>query len=91
MTQDKIRKRATELLSELMQIDSLATSPGQRRKLKDARNYLQRAIDTGADAPLKLGSYYLWIVSEHIREVQAAKRKGVERAARRDKSDGDMV
>jgi hypothetical protein len=91
MMESEIRKRATELLSELMQIDSLATSPGQRRTLKDARNYLQRAIDTGADAPLKLGSYYLGIVTAHIHEVQAAKRKGAERAARRDKSDGDKV
>jgi len=52
--EDKVRKRASEILSELMQLDTLATSQSQRRKFKDARQYLERSIKTGSDTAYNL-------------------------------------
>ena len=83
MIEDKVRKRVREILSELMQLDILATSQSQRREFKDARQYLERAIKTGSDTALQLGSYHFVVVSTHIREVQEGKRKGAEIARRR--------
>ncbi len=68
-----------------MQLDTLATSQSQRREFKNARQYLQRAVETGSDIALQLGSYHFAVVSGHIREVQEGKRKGAERARRREK------
>lgn len=84
MIEEKVRKRAREILSELMQLDTLATSQSQRHKFKDARQYLERAIETSSDTALQLGSYHFAVVSGHIREVQEGKQKGAERARRRE-------
>ena len=72
-----------------MQLDTLATSQLQRREFKNARQYLQRAVKTGSDTALQLGSYHFFVVLRHIREVQEGKRKGAERARRRvNKNEG---
>ena len=91
MIEDKVRKRARELLSELMLLDPLATSQMQRREFKDAREYLQRAADTGSESALQLGFYHFAVVSGHVQEVQEGKRKGAERARRRKSRDGDAA
>jgi len=82
------------LHNDLVQLDSLATSQEQRRHFKDAREQLQRAMDTGSVPGLQLGSYFLAVVTMQIREVQDGRRKGAERAARRaartDRPGGDM-
>lgn len=89
MIEDEVRKRAQALLSELIQLDALVTSQIQRREFKHVHEYLQRALDTGSDTALKLGSYHFAIVSGHVREVQEGKQKGIERARRREnKNDG---
>ena len=88
MIEDGVRKRARELLSELMQLAPLATSQIQRREFKDAREYLQRAVDTGSDTALQLGSYHFSVLSGHVRQVQEGNRKGAERARRRESKDG---
>lgn len=88
MIEDEVRKRAGKLLSELNQLDALATSQRQRREFKDTQEYLQRALDTGSDTALQLGSYHFAVVSGHIREVQEGKQKGIERARRRQNQGG---
>lgn len=88
MIEDEVRKRAHKLFSELNQLDALATSQRQRREFKDAQEYLQRALDTGSDTSLQLGSYHFAVVSGHIREVQEGKQKGIERARCRQNQDG---
>ncbi|MEM7590588.1 MAG: hypothetical protein AAF383_03545 [Cyanobacteria bacterium P01_A01_bin.83] len=87
MIEEKVRQRAREILSELMQLDTLATSQTQRREFKDALQYLQRAIKTGSNTALQLGSYHFVVVSRHIREVQEGKRKGAERARRKENNN----
>ena len=91
MTEDEIRNRADDLLSELTKLDPLTTSQRQRRQFKEARDQLKRAIDTGARAALQLGSYYLANVRASVQEVQDAKRKDVERTTRRSRPDGDTI
>lgn len=83
MTEDEVRHRAGDMLSELQQLDALATSEGQRRNFKEARDYLTRAAKSGAEAELRIGEYWLVLVSSHVRMVQDGKRKGEMRAARR--------
>lgn len=80
-----MRNRAQKLISKLAQLDPLATSESQRREYKEAREYLQSAVETGSEATLQLGSYYFAVVSQHVHEVQEGKRKGAERAKRREK------
>ena len=83
LTVDQIRNRATELLSELLQLHPLATSDSQRRDLKQARDYLKSAAETGVEDKLRLGQYWLAVVSAHVRMVQDGKRKGALRAQNR--------
>ena len=87
MMEDNVRKLAREMLSELMQLDTLATSQMQRREFKNARECLRRAIDTGSDSALKLGSYHFVVISRHIREVQEGKNKSIKRAKRQENID----
>lgn len=87
MREDEVCQRADKLLAKLMQLDALATSQMQRREFKDAREYLQRALDTGSDTALQLGSYHFAVISGHVREVQEEKRKGIERTRRREKRE----
>lgn len=79
-----MRKQAQELLAKLMQLDHLATSQMQRLDFKEAREYLHRAAETGSETKLQLGLYYFAVVSRHVHEVQEGKRKGAERAKRRE-------
>lgn len=88
MTKDEIHHRARNMLSELLELDTLATSEGQRRNFKEAREYLARAAKNGAEADLRVGSYWLAVVSGQIRSVQDGKRKGELRAARRTDNGG---
>lgn len=90
MIEDKIRKRARELLSDLKQLDPLATSQMQRREFKDAYEYLQRAVATGSDSALQLGSYHLAVLFGNVRELQEGMRKGAERARRKKNADGEV-
>ena len=83
MTEDEIRHRAGNMLSELLKLDALATSEGQRRNFKEAREHLARAAENGVEAELKVGSYWLAVVSGQVRTVQDGKRKGELRAARK--------
>jgi hypothetical protein len=76
MTRDEICLKARDLLSELMELNHLATSPKQRKEFKESRDYLERAANSGSDSALQLGSYHLAVVSSHIREVQEGKLKG---------------
>jgi len=83
MTEDEIRHRAENMLSELLKIDALATSEGQRRDFKEAGEHLARAAKNGIEADLRIGSYWLAVVSAKVRMVQDGKLKGELRAARR--------
>ena len=83
MTEDEVRHRAGDMLSELQKLDASATSEGQRRNFKEAREHLALAATTGVEAELRIGSYWLAVVSGQIRAVQDGKRRGALRAARR--------
>ena len=76
MNENEVRESAKDLLSKLMELNHLATSQNQRRHYKDAKNYLENAIETGSKDQAKLGSYHLAVVSSHIKEVQEGKQKG---------------
>ena len=83
MTEEEVRQRAGTMLSELMKLDALATSDAQRRSFKEARNYLGRASKSGLLPEIRIGSYWLAVVSDQIRVVQEGRLKGELRAARR--------
>ena len=91
MTEDEVRHHAEEKLSELLLLNSLATSEGQRRDFKEAREYLTRAAKSGVETDFRVGLYWFAVISGHVRMVQDGKRKGEMRAQRRAKEGGDSA